>query len=115
MTEVNKQMNFKEYEDFVKSMKVYPYTSTIIYPALGLCGESGEVAEKIKKIIRDKDGVYSDTDKEEIRKELGDVLFYVTALAEDLGFSLQDVALMNVEKLLSRKERNMIHGNGDNR
>jgi NTP pyrophosphatase (non-canonical NTP hydrolase) len=106
---------FKKYAEFVESLKVYPYTSTIIYPALGLCGEAGEVAEKIKKIIRDKGGVYTPEDKTEIVKELGDVLFYITALSQDLGFSLEDVAGMNVEKLMSRKERNVLHGNGDNR
>ena len=106
---------FKKYGEFVESLKVYPYTAKITYPALGLCGESGEVAEKIKKIIRDKDGVYTQEDKDEILKELGDVLFYVTALAEDLGFTLEDVAMRNVEKLMSRKERNVIHGDGDNR
>ena len=106
---------FKKYAEFVESLKVYPYTATIIYPALGLCGEAGEVAEKIKKIIRDKGSVYTPEDKAEIVKELGDVLFYVTALAKDLGFSLEYVAGMNVEKLMSRKERNVLHGNGDNR
>jgi NTP pyrophosphatase (non-canonical NTP hydrolase) len=117
--EVNEKIKnmseFKKYAEFVESLKVYPYTATIIYPALGLCGEAGEVAEKIKKIIRDKGGVYTPEDKAEILKELGDVLFYVTALSQDLGFSLEDVAGMNVEKLMSRKERNAIHGNGDNR
>ena len=106
---------FKEYGKFVESMKVYPYTSHIIYPALGLCGESGEVAEKIKKIIRDKGGVYTPEDKTEILKELGDVLFYVTALSQDLGFSLGEVAENNIQKLTSRKQRDVIHGNGDNR
>ena len=106
---------FKKYAEFVESLKVYPYTATIIYPALGLCGEAGEVAEKVKKIIRDKGSVYTPEDKFEILKELGDVLFYITALSQDLGFSLEDVAMMNVEKLMSRKERDAIHGNGDNR
>ena len=106
---------FKEYGKFVESMKVYPYTSQIIYPALGLCGEAGEVAEKIKKIIRDKNSVYKQSDKDEILKELGDVLFYVTALSQDLGFSLAEVAEKNIQKLTSRKERDVIHGDGDNR
>lgn len=82
---------------------------------LGLAGEAGEVAEKYKKIIRDKDGHVSDADKAEIIKELGDVLWYVSALAGYLHVSLEDVAKANIDKLSSRKSRGTQHGNGDNR
>lgn len=102
---------FNEYSDFVKTMKVYPEKNAIVYPALGLCGEAGEIAEKVKKWLRgdrelDKDGLLS---------ELGDPLWYLSSLADDLGYSLQDVVDRNVEKLSSRKKRGVLKGNGDNR
>ena len=85
--------------------------------ALGLAGETGEVLEKIKKMIRDKNGVFSPTPEDiaELKKELGDVLWYISALAFYNGIDLDDVARANLDKLRSRKERNKIHGSGDNR
>ena len=85
--------------------------------ALGLAGETGEVIEKIKKMIRDKDGVFHQAPEEiaELKKELGDVLWYLSALAFYNGIDLDDVARANLDKLRSRKERNQIHGSGDNR
>lgn len=83
--------------------------------AFGLCGEAGEVAEKIKKIIRDKDGIATEEDKKELAKELGDILWYVNSVGLYLGFSLEEVAKMNLEKVLGRKARNKTHGSGDNR
>lgn len=85
--------------------------------ALGLAGETGEVLEKIKKMIRDKGGVFHPTPEDiaELKKELGDVLWYLSALAFYNGIDLDDVARANLEKLRSRKERNQIHGSGDNR
>ncbi|HEY0965378.1 MAG TPA: nucleoside triphosphate pyrophosphohydrolase family protein [Candidatus Saccharimonadales bacterium] len=82
---------------------------------LGLVGESGEIAEKFKKIIRDKKGVLSKEDKVEIIKELGDVLWYITTIAHLLDSDLETVAKRNNEKLLSRKARGKISGSGDNR
>lgn len=82
---------------------------------LGLVGESGEVAEKFKKIIRDKNAVASIDDKRELAKELGDVLWYINALSNSLGYSLEQVAQMNLEKILSRKSRGKTSGSGDNR
>lgn len=87
----------------------------LIEKVLGLTGEAGEAADKFKKIIRDKGGVISGMDKEEITKELGDVLWYVAMIAEYLGVSLAEVAEVNIEKLESRWKRNKIHGEGDNR
>lgn len=85
--------------------------------ALGLAGETGEVLEKIKKMIRDKNGVFSPTPEDiaELKKELGDVLWYLSALAFYNGIDLDDVARANLDKLRNRKERNQIHGSGDNR
>lgn len=82
---------------------------------LGINGEAGEVAEKVKKIIRDKNGVISQQDKEELAKEIGDVLWYLAVFAHDLGFQLDDIAGKNLEKLQSRKARGVLGGAGDNR
>ena len=102
---------FSSYGLFVKSMKVYPEQHAIVYPALGLVGEAGEIAEKVKKWLRGDKGL----DKQELLKELGDPLWYIAALADDLGFTLQDVVDANISKLESRKERGVIKGSGDNR
>lgn len=82
---------------------------------LGVSGEAGEIAEKFKKIIRDKNGVISDDDKADLSKEIGDVLWYLSVLAHQLGLSFEDVASENLAKLKSRKERGQIGGSGDNR
>ena len=82
---------------------------------LGLVGEAGEAADKIKKIIRDKGGYASEEDRAEITKELGDVLWYLANVARYLGVSLSDIAEGNIKKLSSRKNRNKLHGEGDNR
>lgn len=102
---------FLQYNDFVKSLKIYPKQHAIIYPALGLAGEAGEYCEKIKKYLRG-DG---ELDKELCIKELGDILFYVTSSADDLGFTLEDVIMANVNKLSDRQIRGVLHGNGDKR
>lgn len=82
---------------------------------LGLVGETGEIAEKFKKIFRDKNGVMTPDDITEMAKELGDVLWYLSVLCTYLGLSLQDVADQNIEKLQSRLKRDKLQGNGDNR
>jgi len=82
---------------------------------LGLVGEAGELADKYKKIIRDKGSVISDADRDELIKELGDVLWYVATLARYLGASFDDVATLNVAKLTDRQRRHLIQGEGDNR
>ena len=109
-------MNFTEYQNLALSTAIYPMMYKKVYPALGLCGEAGEVAEKIKKVIRDGvDYGYEEEFKADLTKELGDVLWYVAALASDLDISLDDVAENNLLKLASRKKRNKIGGSGDNR
>ena len=109
-------MNFDEYQELAKATAIYPSRYAKVYPALGLCGEAGEVAEKIKKVIRDGvDYLHEEEFKADLTKELGDVLWYVAALANDLDISLNDVAEGNIEKLASRKKRNKIGGSGDNR
>ena len=109
-------MNFQEYQEKSRKTALYPNIGeNFIYPTIGLAGEAGEVSEKIKKVIRDKGGVMDDESREMIKKELGDVLWYVAQLATELNLSLDEVAEANIEKLYSRLERGVLHGNGDNR
>jgi len=106
-------MNFNDYQKLARSTAVYPEEYKVIYPALGLCGEAGEVAEKIKKTVR------GDTSLDEvsgsIADELGDVLWYLAILADDLEVDLEDIAQGNVDKLQLRMKLNKIKGDGDNR
>jgi NTP pyrophosphatase (non-canonical NTP hydrolase) len=102
-------MTFDEYQEFARSTAVYPEDCKVVYPTLGLCGEAGEVAEKIKKHMRDGRSLVG------VGLELGDVLWYISALADDLGVTLEEIAQSNVDKLQSRKERGKIGGSGDNR
>jgi NTP pyrophosphatase (non-canonical NTP hydrolase) len=106
-------MNFSEYQTKARITAIYPKGLSIIYPTLGLCGESGEVAEKVKKYFRDNTDL--DSLKFQVRKELGDVLWYISNIASDLNISLDDVAITNIDKLKDRVDRNMLHGSGDNR
>jgi NTP pyrophosphatase (non-canonical NTP hydrolase) len=109
-------MDFNEYQEKANSTAVYPDKFTIIYPALGLAGESGEVCEKIKKWLRDENGeVMSEERRQLLKKEIGDVLWYVASLSTDLGFSMDEIANENIEKLFSRKDRGVLKGSGDNR
>ena len=109
-------MNFKEYQEKSRKTAIYPSAgNNFIYPTLGLSGEAGEVAEKIKKVLRDKNGIINDETCEEIKKELGDVLWYISQIASELKLNLNDIAEKNIEKLYSRLERGKIKGNGDNR
>lgn len=85
------------------------------YCTLGLCGEAGEVANKVKKVIRDHNGVMSTEFKTAIKGELGDCLWYISQMCEELGFTLEDVAQANIEKLQSRQDRGVIGGSGDER
>jgi NTP pyrophosphatase (non-canonical NTP hydrolase) len=86
-----------------------------IYPTLGLCGEAGEVADKVKKVIRDRGGTFSPEVKRALELELGDVLWYVAQLATELGLDLEQVAQANLDKLASRAARDVIAGEGDDR
>ncbi|NJL55425.1 nucleoside triphosphate pyrophosphohydrolase family protein [bacterium] len=107
---------FVEYEKLVSTTAIYPNKgNNVVYPALGLCGEAGEVAEKIKKALRDEGGVISPERRSALLKELGDVLWYVTRLSAELHVSLEEVASANIEKLLGRHERGTLSGSGDDR
>ena len=109
-------MDFNTYQKNSRSTAQYPNLgSNYIYPTLGLVGEAGEVAEKVKKVIRDKKGVFDDESKKGLKKELGDVLWYVSNLCTELNFSLDDIALQNLEKLKLRAAKGKISGSGDDR
>ena len=109
-------MNFEEYQKLSRETAVYPdRDNNFVYPTLGLAGESGEVAEKIKKVFRDNNEIIDEARKKELEKELGDVLWYLAQLSTELGLSFDDVACLNIEKLASRKKRGTIPGDGDNR
>lgn len=108
-------MEFHRYQQLSRDTAIYPETHRIIYPVLGLASEAGEVADKVKKVIRDKGGDFTWDDREAIRKELGDVLWYVSQIASDLDFALDSVAMTNLEKLRIRKEQGKLHGSGDDR
>jgi NTP pyrophosphatase (non-canonical NTP hydrolase) len=101
-------MSFTDYQ--IKARSFAFYKDKLTYPALGLCGEAGEVAEKVKKFLRD-----GTLDDREVAKELGDVLWYLSNLAEDLGYDLMEIATMNIYKLEDRAKRNVLRGSGDNR
>lgn len=108
-------MQFNEYSNEAITTAVFPEDLSVIYPALGLAGETGEVCEKVKKVIRDNNGYFDKEKSQAILLELGDVLWYLNALAYGLGYTLKDVAEANLTKLRSRRSRNVLHGNGDNR
>ena len=106
-------MKLDEYQMRAEDTAIYPNEHSIVYPARGVTGEAGEVADKVKKLLRD--GEPHLFYKDDIAKELGDVLWYVAILARDLGYSLEEVAQMNIDKLYNRKLRKDLQGSGDNR
>lgn len=108
-------MTLNEYQQKALETAIYDKNYAVIYPALGMCGEAGEVADKVKKVIRDDNQEFTPEKKKEIAKEIGDVLWYCATLAHDLGFSLEEIGEMNYEKLHSRQIRGQLHGSGDNR
>jgi NTP pyrophosphatase (non-canonical NTP hydrolase) len=113
-------MDFDTYQEKAAKYDLAQATADLKAPGfvekvLGLVGEAGETADKIKKLIRDKDGVASDTDHEMIIKELGDTLWYIASVARYLDVSLSEVAMGNLEKLESRWQRDKLHGEGDER
>lgn len=108
-------MNLNEYQDAALVTAVYPEDKRIIYPALGMCGEAGEVADKVKKVIRDNNQDFTEEKKMDIALEVGDVLWYCATMAHDLGFSLEQIAQLNIHKLASRQKRGKLGGSGDNR
>lgn len=109
-------MDFQDYQQRSRETARYPEAgANILYPTLGLCGEAGEVADKVKKVLRDQEGNFTPEVRDALKLELGDVLWYVAQLASELGFELNEVAEANLNKLASRAARNVIGGSGDHR
>lgn len=108
-------MQLDEYQEGAIQTAIYDRSFGIGYPALGLNGEAGEVAEHAKKVLRDDEGVVTIERRELIKKELGDVLWYVANIANDLAMSLDDIAQTNLDKLASRASRGVLGGSGDER
>ncbi len=109
-------LSLNEYQRQAFTTAMYPNKgSNIIYPTLGLCGETGEVAEKIKKVLRDKGGVIDEETKKAIVFELGDICWYIAALCSELGVEMEYVARTNIDKLAARRAKGTIQGSGDNR
>ena len=109
-------MNFNDYQTKSRATAKYPVIGHgVIYPTLGLVNEAGEVAGKIKKIFRDKAGLIGEAEKEALKAELGDVLWYISQVATELDLSLDEIAESNIAKLLDRQSRGKIQGDGDNR
>lgn len=109
-------LTFNEYQAIALDFAIYPDQHSVVYPGLKLSGEAGEVSEKIGKRLRDAGGDFEDVEwREAMKKELGDVLWYIAALADDLGYTLEEVADTNLSKLSSRALRGVIGGSGDDR
>ena len=108
-------MEFSDYQRFSRRTAEYPREAWLSYPALGLAGEAGEVAEHAKKAIRDDGGTVTDERRAALAAELGDVLWYTAQLASELGLELEDIARGNLEKLFSRQARGVLSGSGDHR
>ena len=109
-------MDLNAYQTAALQTAVYPEQGfNFTYPALGLCGEAGEVADKLKKVVRDNDGILTDPVRVAVAKELGDVLWYLAMVAYEMDHDLNEIAEINLTKLNSRKERGVLSGSGDNR
>lgn len=114
-------MNFSEYNKISSETLFYPQkpngelSIAPMYLALGVTGEGGELGEKIKKVYRDYGGIFTQESILEIKKEVGDVLWYLNRLSEELGFTLESAAELNVTKIQDRIKREVLRGQGDNR
>lgn len=108
-------MNFNDYQQEAAKTAIYPDQFAIMYPALGVAAEAGEVANKVKKVYRDNGGKLTEEARMAIADELGDVVWYLANLANDLAISFDTIASRNLEKLRSRMERGVLQGSGDTR
>lgn len=108
-------MTFEEYQQAARQTAIFPNDNTISYLALALCGEAGELADKVKKVLRDKEGIFTKEDLRAIALEAGDCMWYLANLGQAIGISLSEMAEMNKEKIHRRQINGTIHGSGDNR
>lgn len=107
-------MDLNKYQKEAAKTAFYEHDD-IAYCALGITGESGEIADHVKKMLRDDAGILTDERRENLKKELGDVLWYLSRMAGKLGYTLDDIAIANIQKIKDRLSRNVQHGSGDNR
>lgn len=112
---LDRGMTLGAYQRGALSTAISPKDSEVAYLALAMCGEAGELADKVKKVIRDHNNEYTADLRKAMAEELGDVLWYAANLANAIGYSLEDVCRMNLRKIESRRQRGKIHGEGDNR
>lgn len=108
-------MNFADYQTQASKTAIYPDADVIVYPSLGLVSEAGEVAGKVKKVLRDDNGMFTPEKREAIAAEVGDCLWYIASLCTDLGIGMEQVAQANLDKLNSRLSRGVLGGSGDER
>lgn len=108
-------MTFDEYQAEARKTAIYPKEIGLAYVALGLAGEAGEVANKVKKVYRDSNGKLTGADIPKILEEGSDVLWYLAMLCDELGISMQVMIDVNIAKLAARQENDTLHGSGDNR
>jgi NTP pyrophosphatase (non-canonical NTP hydrolase) len=104
-----------DYKIWTRKTAIYPKDKVLEYVTLGLCGECGEIANKIKKVIRDDDGVITEEKKNQLKGELGDIYYYLARLSDELGLDINTILHENIKKLEDRKERGVLGGSGDNR
>ena len=114
------EITFEDYQVATSTTAFYPgagegNADALSYTALGLVGEAGEIANKVKKILRDSGGEVSSEVRKDLAKELGDVFWYLARLADEIGYPLEVIAENNLAKLRSRAERGVLSGSGDNR
>ena len=107
-------MELNKYQEEALALSFFKHED-LSYCALGISGEAGEVADHVKKMLRDDNGVITPERRENLKKELGDVLWYLSRMAGNLGYTLDEVATSNIEKIKDRRSRNVLHGSGDNR
>lgn len=108
-------MNFEYYQSQASKTAIYNDADVIVYPVLGLLSEAGEVAGKVKKVLRDNNGQFLPEHREAIADEVGDCLWYIASICTDLGFGMETIAQRNLNKLNSRMARGVIQGSGDTR
>ena len=108
-------MDFNQYNILASKVILYPREIAPLYLALGVNGEAGELGEKVKKVYRDKFGKFDNESILEIQKEVGDTLWYLNRLSEELGFTLESAAILNIQKIQDRINRDVLRSSGDNR
>ena len=109
-------MDFNEYQKKAATPSAYPkLEGPFMFPLVGMGGELGEIFEKVKKLFRDQGGNITQEFKDDIKKEIGDVLWYLTMFAQEFDITLEEVAQANLDKCIDRKKRNVVRGDGDNR